>query len=123
MKITLPIITRDELVDGKRVIEYEDRKMNADFSLGMQLRFEAKFPELAKNGSIIEYAQRVAAAPRGAGTILSELKCVYCLIDTDMSFIDFVKQFDFSREEYVKKLICAIKTVIDVMLGGAAEKN
>ena len=48
MKITLPIVTKDELgKDGKRIFVYEERAMEADFSLGMQLRWEAKFPELA----------------------------------------------------------------------------
>ena len=38
MKITLPIVTKDELgKDGKRIFVYEERAMEADFSLGSEV--------------------------------------------------------------------------------------
>lgn len=123
MKITLPIVTRDELVNGKRIFEYEDRAMDADFSLGMQLRWESKFPEIASQCSILEYAERVKNAPENEASVLSKIKCVYCFLDTDIPFIKFIKLFDFSRKEYVTKLLQAINDAITVMQEGAAEKN
>lgn len=123
MKITLPIVTKDELVDGKRIFEYEYRAMGADFSLGMQLRWESRFPEIASNCSIVEYAQRLKNAPNDIASVISKIKCVYCFLDTDMPFIKFITLFDFSQKEYVEKLIRAISDAIKVMQESAAEKN
>lgn len=123
MKITLPIVTKDELVDGKRVFEFENRAMEADFSLGMQMRWEARFPEIASKCSIVEYAERVKNAPNDLASVVSKIKCVYCFLDTDMPFVKFIALFDFSRKEYVEKLLRAISDAIKVMQEGAAEKN
>ena len=124
MKITLPVVTKDELgKDGKRIFAYEERAVEADFSLGMQLRWEAKFPELAAQCSVIDYAERVAKAPNDVGGLLAKLKCVYCFLDTDLTFRAFIKLFDFSQREYVEKLIHKISEAFSVMQDGAAEKN
>lgn len=123
MKITLPIVTKDEMVEGKRVFEYSERAMEADFSLGMQLRWEAKFPELAAQGSIIDYAERVAKAPDDVGGLISKLKCIYCFLETELTFEAFIKLFDFSQKEYVEQLLHRISEAFSVMQGGAAEKN
>lgn len=124
MKITLPIVTKDELgKDGKRVFVYEERAMEADFSLGMQLRWEAKFPELAAQCSVTDYASRVAKMPSDAASLLSKLKCIYCFLETDMSFLEFIRLFDFTKKEYVQELVHRIGEAFKVMLDGAAEKN
>ena len=116
MKITLPIVTKDELgTDGKRVFVYEE--------LGMQLRWEAKFPELAAQCSVTDYASRVAKMPSDAASLLSKLKCIYCFLETDMRFLEFIRLFDFTKKEYVQELVHRIGEAFKVMLDGAAEKN
>ena len=54
MKAKLPIITKDEIVDGKRIFEYAEKEVEINTSLTCQIRWEANFPEQAKRESIIE---------------------------------------------------------------------
>lgn len=95
-----------------------------DMSLASQIRFEAKFPELAKNEDLIGYAQRMKDVKElSTAVILSDMKILYCWFDTDLTFIEFLKLFDLTDIDYVKKLMEEIKTVFDLILNGSAEKN
>lgn len=95
-----------------------------DMSLASQIRFEAKFPELAKNEDLIGYAQRMKDVKElSTAVILSDMKILYCWFDTDLTFIEFLKLFDLTDIDYVKRLMEEIKTVFDLILNGSAEKN
>ena len=96
MKIKLPIVTKDELKDGKRVFEYEEREVVFNNTISCQMRWESCFPELAKRESVIDYAARVRELEgRSVGVLISEMKVVYCFLELDMPFTDFIKLFDF----------------------------
>lgn len=95
-----------------------------DMSLASQIRFEAKFPELAKNEDLIGYAQRLKEIKElNTAVILSNMKVLYCWFDTDLTFIEFLKLFDLTDMDYIKKLTEEIKSVFDLVLNGSAEKN
>ena len=51
------------------------------------------------------------------------MKVVYCFLELDMPFTEFIKLFDFSQKEYVEKLIAKIKEAFDVIFDTASEKN
>lgn len=124
MKISLQVVTRDEIVNKKRVVEYGEKTFDLDVSLACQMRWEAKFPELAAKEDLIDYAQRIKeAGSTSAAGILSMLKTVYCFFDTDMTFTRFLKMFDFSNAEYTERLVSEIKDIFEIVLEGAAEKN
>ena len=54
MKVKLPFVKRDEIVDGKRGFETEEREINVDGTLAAQMRWEAKFPEMARRESHVD---------------------------------------------------------------------
>ena len=125
MKIKLPVITKNVIDEqGKRIFEYEDQDFEVDTSLGLEMRWESKFPEIAKNETVVAYAQRInERAGNDIVGVLSKLKVIYCYFDTSMTFENFVKMFDFSLMFYIEKLIARIKAAFELLLDGAAEKN
>ncbi len=46
-----------------------------------------------------------------------------CVFEVKMSFIQFVKMFDFTSADYVKELIARIEEIFQLVLDSAAEKN
>ncbi len=40
-----------------------------------------------------------------------------------MSFIQFVKMFDFTNEKYVKGLLDRIQEIFSLVMGSSSEKN
>ncbi len=124
MKVQLPIVVKNEIVNKKHVFETEERDFEVDMSLACQMRWETKFPELAKTETVVDYGQRTAKmSSTNAAVILSKLKFLYCLFDTEMSFIQFVKMFDFTSEDYVKGLIARIEEIFQLVLDSSSEKN
>jgi len=124
MKVQLPIVTKNAIVDKKHVFETEEKEFDVDMSLACQMRWEAKFPELAKNETVVDYGQRTAKIQStNAAVILCKLKFLYCLFETEMSFIQFVKLFDFTSEKYVKELIERIEEIFRLVLDSSSEKN
>ena len=123
MKVTLNTQTK-EIKNGKIEKIKGTFTADLDMSLASQIRFEAKFPELAKNEDLIGYAQRLKDTKElNAAIILSNMKVLYCWFDTDLTFIEFLKLFDLSDVDYIKQLTSEIKTVFDLILNGSAEKN
>lgn len=123
MKAKFPVQLK-ELVDGKIKKEKKYIEFNIDVSLASQVRFEAKFPELAANEDLYNYSVRIREI-EGISTakILSWLKLIYCWIDTEFEFIDFLKLFDLTDKEYVKEFVKALNDAFDIILNGSAEKN
>lgn len=124
MKIKMPFIKRDELVDGKRVIETEEKAIDVDNTMMAQMRWEAKFPEMAKRENIVDYAMRIKdLKSEELPVIISKLKVLFCFLDIEETFLQFLKLFDFSRKDYVDKLIACLKTAFEQIFAEAAEKN
>lgn len=123
MRVTLNTQTK-EIKNGKLEKIKGTFTADLDMSLASQIRFEAKFPELAKNEDLIGYAQRMKDVKElSTAVILSDMKILYCWFDTDLTFIEFLKLFDLTDIDYVKRLMEEIKTVFDLILNGSAEKN
>lgn len=131
MKITLPIKTKDEIKDGKRILVYGEKEFELDMSLNCQMRWESKFPAQAEKEDLISYTQRIHTALETqknlnkltAPFMISMFKTIYCYFDTDLSFVQFLKLFDFSSPEYTGQLINKIKEVFEVISSEASEKN
>lgn len=124
MKITLPVVVKDELKDGARLFEYEEQEIAMNNTMLAQMRWESMFPEMAAKENIVDYAERVRGQKAPSLTvIISELKVIYCFLETDMTFIRFLKMFDFSQKEYTDKLLGSLKEAFDTVFATAAEKN
>lgn len=123
MKITLHTQSK-ELKNGKIEKIKGTFTADLDMSLASQIRFEAKFPELAKNEDLIGYAKRLKETKElSTPIILSNMKILYCWFDTDLSFIDFLKLFDLTDLDYIKNLTNEIKEIFGLVLDSSAEKN
>lgn len=124
MKVKLPVVTKNEIVEKKHVFETEEKEFDVDMSLACQMRWETKFPELAEKETIVDYGVRTSKIEsQNAAVILSKLKFIYCLFDMDMSFIQFVKMFDFTDEKYVKELLDRIEETFKFVFNSSSEKN
>lgn len=124
MKVTLPI-QKKEIINREIKKEKSYMEFDIDLSLGSQMRYEIKFPELAKQEDLYGYSDRIFKSKElTAGKILSELKLLYCWINTDMSFIDFVKLFDLTDIEYVKEFLDVLEKTFKLILEDtSSEKN
>ena len=123
MKIKLPIQTK-EIVNGELVKKQSEKVFDLDTSLASQIRFETRFPELAQKEDLDGYSKRICKVEElSVAVIISKMKMLYCYFDTEISFIDFLKLFDLSDLEYVKKLTSEIKQAFELIFDGSAEKN
>ena len=123
MKVELHTQTK-EIKNGKLVKKQGVFDADLDMSLASQIRYEAKFPELAQREDLYSYSKRISEIKElSAAVIISKMKMLYCWFDTDVSFVDFLKMFDLTDEEYVKRLTNEIKTAFDLIVDGSAEKN
>lgn len=124
MKVTLPVKIRDELKDGKRILEYSEKDFELDLSLAAQMRWEAKFPEQAQIEDLANYIMRInEQKDLSTSVVLSKIKALYCCFDTDINFINFLKLFDFSSKEYIDKLTNKLTEIFEAIKNEAAEKN
>lgn len=123
MKVKIPTQTR-EIVGDEIVKTKGEQEFYIDTSVASQMRYEANFPDLAKREDILGYSERICSIKNvSAAKILSELKLLYCWIETDLSFIDFVRLFDFSDPQYVKELTKVVTNAFDLIFNSSAEKN
>lgn len=117
-------IQRKEIVNGKLQKQKAYMDFDIDFSLASQVRFETKFPELAKHEDIYGYSQRISEVKElSQAKILSQLKLLYCWIDTDMTFMEFLKFIDLTDKEYVKEFTTSMTNAFELILNSSAEKN
>ena len=122
MEITLPI-QKAKLENGKKVVMSKEEIFDLDMTLAAQIRYEAKFPELAKHEDLYGYTKRILEQPLSQAKIISLLKTLYCWFDTNIQFIDFVKLFDFTDRNYIGKLIKKLDEVFNIIMNSSAEKN
>jgi hypothetical protein len=127
MKVILTVKTKDEIKNGKRVIEYADKEFELDLSLNCQMRWEKHFPTQAEKEDILLYTERIRDLLKrdslSAPLIVSMFKAIYCYFDTAMKFQEFLAMFDFSSVEYVEKLVGQLKEVFEIVEAEAVEKN
>lgn len=124
MKVSLPVVTKNEIVNKVHVFETAEREFEFDNSLACQMRWEAKFPELAKTETFVDYATRVGKIKSSsAAIVVAKMKSIYCFFETTMSFIQFLKLFDFTRTDYVKELVSRLEEIFRIVLDSSAEKN
>lgn len=124
MKAKLPIRKSEILNNGE--IKNIDSEIEFDVDLGIvsQIRFDSKFPELAKNEDIYSYTKRIFAIEENSASVLiSKLKVLYCWFDIDMDFISFAKMFSSVDKEYSDKLKSRIDIIVNAILNSSAEKN
>jgi hypothetical protein len=123
MKVKLPIQTK-EIVNGALLKTKAEKEFEIDTSLAAQIRFETKFPELAQREDLDGYSKRIYEIKEmSAPVIISKMKMLYCYFDTEISFIEFLKLFDLSDIEYVKKLVKTLSDVFEIIFDSSAEKN
>ena len=123
MRIKLPIQTK-EIVEDKLVKTEGEKEFELDTTLASQIRYETKFPELAANEDLFEYSKRISAVEQlSAAATISKMKILYCWLDTDIEFIDFLKMFDLADFEYINKLTKAIQKSFELVFNSSAEKN
>lgn len=123
MKIELHTQTK-EIKDGKLEKKQDKFIADLDMSLASQMRYEAKFPELAEKEDLYSYSKRISEVQETtAPVIISKMKMLYCWFDTEIRFIDFLKLFDLTDIEYVKKLTKEMQEIFTIILKGSAEKN
>lgn len=130
MNVTLTVKKRDDLINGERVIEFEDKIFELDTSLCAQMRWEQKFPEQAKNEELVLYLERVqnnniylSEKQVSLVALTSRLKAIYCFFDTELSFKDFIKMLNMPTKESSEKLVSQIQTVFETINESASEKN
>ena len=123
MKIKLPIQTK-EIVNGELVKKQSEKVFDLDTSLASQIRFETKFPELAQKEDLEGYSKRICKVEElSVAVIISKMKMLYCWFDTELEFIDFLKLYDLTDIEYIKKMTNAIKEAFELIFNASAEKN
>ena len=78
MKIELPI-QKKEIIENEIKVEKSKKIFDLDMSLAGQLRYEAKFPELADKEDLVSYSQRVSSIDSlTVPVIISNMKALYC---------------------------------------------
>ena len=124
MKISLTVKTKDEFINGKRVVEYGEKAFELDVSLNAQGRWEKKFPDQAAVEELLVYSERIKSDKElTPARVISKMKVLYCYIVTDLSFTDFLKLFDFSIPSYANKLVEQLTAAFDAISEAASEKN
>lgn len=123
MKFKFPVQTK-KLVNGKIKKQKGFVDFDIDTSVASQMRYEINFPDLAQHEDLYGYSQRIRSI-EGLTTakILSELKLLYCWIETELSFIEFLKLIDLTDKEFVEDFTKAITNAFDLILNSSAEKN
>lgn len=123
MKVKLPVQTK-EIKEDKLIKEISEKEFELDMSLASQIRFEAKFPQLAEKEDLFGYSKRICEIKDiSAAIIISKMKMLYCWFETDMDFIEFLKMFDLTDELYVEKLTSKMQEIFNLVFNGSAEKN
>lgn len=123
MKVYLPIQEK-VIKDGVLIKTPGEKEFDLDMSVAGQMRFEAKFPELAEREDLFGYSKRICAEKKITGAIiLSKMKMLYCWFDTDLSFVEFLKMFDLADIEYSSKLTDKIHEIFKLIFDSSAEKN
>jgi hypothetical protein len=125
IKTTLPIVEKT-IDEEKQTLIVKERNIDVtiDTSLFAEERWEANFPNNAKNETLFAYIERMHNTGRldDKAHVVSNLKALYCFMEgKDISdFKSFCQLFDLANGDYLNKLIDKIKFVFGVVLNGSA---
>ena len=122
--LAAPYNPKESYHETEIALETEEREVNVDGTLAAQMRWEAKFPEMAQRESIVDYVGRIQEAQsREISVVISQLKAIYCFLETDLPFEKFIKMFDVSKQEYFEELVSRLRAAFDAIFSEASEKN
>ncbi len=127
IKTKLPLLEKEIDGDGKLVVNKSEIEIGIDTSLFAEERWEQNFPLQAKSETLFAYVERVGGAglADSKAHILSNLKALYCFIDSDKlpDYKSFLKLFDLADGEYLTALTDKIKYVFEIALQGATANS
>lgn len=117
---TLPVL-ETELNEADGTLKKSEReiKVKIDTSLFAEERWEKHFPHNAQRETLFAYIERVQEKGLAdAAHILSNLKALYCFIESDeiADFKSFLQLFNMSDVEYLTRLTNKIKLVFEIAL-------
>lgn len=124
IKTKLPVIEKEiDESTGKLVVKESEIDVAIDTSLFAEERWEQNFPLQAKSETLFAYVERVGAAGLvdNKAHILSNLKALYCFIESDKlaDWKTFLKMFDLADTAYLTRLTDKIKYVFEIALSTA----
>lgn len=124
IKTKLPVIEKEiDESTGKLVVKESEIDVAIDTSLFAEERWEQNFPLQAKSETLFAYVERVGAAGLvdNKAHILSNLKALYCFIESDKlaDWKTFLKMFDLADMAYLTCLTDKIKYVFEIALSTA----
>lgn len=123
IKTKLPLLEKEIDGDGKLVVNKSEIEIGIDTSLFAEERWESNFSAQAKTETLFAYVERIGKAglADSKAHILSNLKALYCFIDSDKlpDYKSFLKLFDLADGEYLTALTDKIKYVFEIALQGA----
>lgn len=118
MKFELPILEERFDIKTKEVHSkktYIDCKL--DMSINAQTRWEENFPELSKTMGVFDYVDKFKNIKiTDVATLGIALKLLYCFIDIDVTYKDFISMFSGENEEYFNELWTTIKSVLEFVI-------
>lgn len=127
IKTKLPLLEKEIDGDGKLVINKSEIEIGIDTSLFAEERWESNFPAQARTETLFAYVERIGKAglADNKAHILSNLKALYCFIDSDKlpDYKSFLKLFDLADGEYLAALTDKIKYVFEIALQGATANS
>jgi hypothetical protein len=119
--IELPVIEQ-KIEEGKLIETKTKLKAYIDTSIYSQTRWEINFPKEAEKEGLFDYIERIKEYKQvDIAKTISLLKAIYCFMEIDKSFKDFLKLFNVS--DNTLPLINALKDTFEIILNSSAEKN
>ena len=130
MKIKIPFNDR-ELVNGAIVNNHREIVAYVDTTVFAEERWQKHFPENARNETLFAYVERInnqnKTASKDAAMIHSNLKALYCFLESDNlpTFKTFVQLFDLSDSVTLEKQVKVLQNVFNTVLHSSAisQKN
>lgn len=122
---TLPTL-QQQLIDGRIQSTEGQIKIYVDESIFSEQRWEQNFPQQAEKEDLQSYCSRVvkiAEKDCNLAVVTSMLKGLYCYIETELNFKQFLQLFSMNDLDYLERLITTIVDVFNSIFGGSVEKN
>lgn len=127
IKTKLPLLEKEIDGDGKLIVNKSEIEIGIDTSLFAEERWESNFPAQAKTETLFAYVERIGKTglADSKAHILSNLKALYCFIDSDklLDYKSFLKLFDLADGQYLTALTDKIKYVFEIALQGATANS
>lgn len=122
IKTKLPLLEKEIDGDGKLVVNKSEIEIGIDTSLFAEERWESNFPAQAKTETLFAYVERIGKAglADSKAHILSNLKALYCFIDSDKlpDYKSFLKLFDWRTASILPPLPIKSNTFLKLHFKG-----